>query len=83
MSEIFKALTITHNLTHLNIAFNTIEYGRYRSAAMDLFETISAFLYASNKLVHLDMSGCNLGPHIVEIGPAIAKSLTLQSVHLH
>ena len=44
---------------------------------------MSEFLLKNNKLVHLDFSGCNLGPYVVEIGQAIAKSLTLQSVHLH
>ena len=38
---------------------------------------MSEFLLSNTKLVHLDFSGCNLGPYIVEIGPAIAKSLTL------
>ena len=50
---------------------------------MELFQLMAAFIYAGHKLVHLDFSGCNLGPYIVEIGPAIAKSLTLQAVHLH
>ena len=32
--------------------------------------------------MHLDMSGCNLGSHVVQIGEAFATSRTLQSVHL-
>ena len=44
---------------------------------------MSNLLDGNSKLVHLDLSGMNLGHHILTIGPAIAKSFTLQAVHLH
>jgi hypothetical protein len=40
------------------------------------------FLENNNKLIHLDLSGCNLGSHVVRIGEALATSSTLQSIHL-
>lgn len=50
---------------------------------MQLFMTMSDFFSKNTKLVHLDLSGCNFGVHIVEIGQAISQSTTIQSVHLH
>lgn len=72
MIQIFAALPGTMNLTYLNIAFNTIEFVRAPEPANELFQLMSNFFETNEKLVHLDLSGCNFGEKIVEIGPAIA-----------
>jgi len=34
-------------------------------------------------MVHVDLSGCNLGSNVLLLAPALFKSLTLLSIHLH
>ena len=71
------------SLANLSIAFNTVNYSRAPDLASKLFKLISNFLVKNSKLIHLDFSGCSFGEHIVNIAPALAQSLTLQSIHLH
>ena len=71
------------SLAYLNIAFNTNEYSRTKEQSETLFELFNNFLLSNSKLIHLDLSGCNLGANILLIGDSIAKSLTLQAIHLH
>ena len=71
------------SLSYLNVAFNTNEYSRAKEQSETLFELINNFLLNNSKLIHLDMSGMNLGNNILLIGDSLAKSLTLQAIHLH
>ena len=61
LCEIFRALPHSLSLAYLNIAFNTNEYSRTKEQSEMLFELINNFLLSNSKLIHLDLSGCNLG----------------------
>lgn len=64
------------------MAFNANEFSRFPDQTETLINAIYNFLENNNKLIHLDLSGCNLGSHVVRLGEALATSSTLQSIHL-
>lgn len=83
MTQIFIALKGTLCLTNLNIAFNTNEYARYPMHSQKLDDAMIDLFEQPLKLVHLDLSGLNLGEKVLVLGPSLVKSLSLQSIHLH
>ena len=48
-----------------------------------MFEAMVEYFEHNLKLVHLNLSGLNLGYRVLDIGPALFKSLTLQAIHLN
>ena len=83
MKQIFTAMNGTLSLTNLNIAFNTNEYTRYPIQSEQMFEAMAEFFDQNLKMVHLDLSGLNLGVHALTLAPALVKSTSLQSIHFH
>ena len=77
MTQIFKALEGTLSLTNLNLAFNTNEYGRFQEASQALFTSMVELFDRPHKIVHMDLSGLNLGEKVLILAPSLVRSLTL------
>ena len=43
---------------------------------------MNEFIKENEKLMHFDLTGCNLGSTVTEIGEALSISRSLQAIHL-
>ena len=83
LTQVFSSLRGAISLTHLNVAFNFNDYGRYLAVSKVLFDTMTDYFESHAKLIHLDLSGLNLGENVLMLGLPLFKANSLQSVHFH
>ena len=43
---------------------------------------MNEFIKENEKLMHFDLTGCNLGGAVTELGEALSLSRSLQAIHL-
>ena len=73
------------------MSYNTIDFRLIKSLpptdegrelGEKLIEILSEIISESEKLSHLDLTGCNFGERAGDLGNAIQKSTSLQAIHL-
>ena len=73
---------MSYNPIDFNKFGNLPEDAEQRLECESLINEICGLIQENDKMMHLDLSGCNLGPRIEEIGQALSLSVSLQAVHL-
>ena len=93
---IYTELKDNNSIRSLNMAYNTFpklvkRAEEYKEEAREteerelserLLDILKDLIGDCDKLMHLDLTGCNLGRRISDLAPALGKSVSLQAVHL-